>query len=99
LYNYPSTLLLVLIYKNMKALHGVAFVLVIVGGLNWLLVGVLGWDIGSLFGGQVAIISRIVYVLVGAAAVYLVVTHKKTCKDCGACKDCNTCATPEVPKV
>ena len=43
--------------------------LLIIGGLNWLLVGVLGWDIGNLFGGQEAIISRIIYVLVGLSAL------------------------------
>jgi uncharacterized protein len=43
--------------------------LLIVGGLNWLLVGLLNWDIGSLFGGQDAIISRIVYILVGLSAL------------------------------
>lgn len=66
----------------MKALHSIAFVLVIVGGLNWLLVGVLSWDVGMLFGGQAAVVSRIVYVLVGLSAVYLAVTHKSSCKNC-----------------
>jgi uncharacterized protein len=41
----------------------------IIGGLNWLLVGLLGWDIGELFGGQGAIISRIIYILVGISAI------------------------------
>jgi len=66
----------------MKALHAVSFILVIIGGLNWLLVGLFSWDIGAIFGGQSNIISRIVYVLVGLAAIYLVVTHKKDCKNC-----------------
>lgn len=61
----------------------VAFILLVVGGLNWLLVGLVGWDIGALFGGMGAIISRIIYVLVGLAAIYEVVTHKKNCKMCG----------------
>lgn len=47
----------------------VAYWLLIVGGVNWLLVGLLQWDIGSLFGGQDAWISRIVYILVGLAAL------------------------------
>jgi len=68
----------------MKALHAVSFILVIIGGLNWLLVGLFSWDIGAIFGGQSNIISRIVYVLVGLAAIYLVVTHKKDCKNCSA---------------
>lgn len=66
----------------MKALHSIAFILVIIGGLNWLLVGILKWDVGAIFGGQAAIISRIVYILVGLSAIYLVTTHKKTCKNC-----------------
>lgn len=66
----------------MKTLHGIAFVLVIVGGLNWLLVGLFNWDIGQIFGGQGALISKIVYILVGLSAVYLLVSHKKDCKHC-----------------
>ena len=68
----------------MKALHAVSFILVIIGGLNWLLVGLFAWDIGAIFGGQGNIISRIVYILVGLSAIYLVVTHKKDCKNCQA---------------
>jgi uncharacterized protein len=68
----------------MKATHGLAFVLVIIGGLNWLLVGLLSWDIGKIFGGQEAVISRIIYILVGLGAIYLIVTHKKDCKHCEA---------------
>ncbi|MCX6754650.1 MAG: DUF378 domain-containing protein [Candidatus Nomurabacteria bacterium] len=66
----------------MKILHGVAFMLVIIGGLNWLLVGLAGWDVGSLFGGQGAALSRIIYILVGLSALYLVVSHKSDCKQC-----------------
>ncbi len=67
----------------MKLLHNASFLLLLVGGLNWLLVGVFGWDIGQLFGGQGAMLSRIVYVLVGLSAVYVMLTHKKDCKMCG----------------
>jgi len=63
----------------MKILHGISFVLVIIGGLNWLLVGLFGWDVGSIFGGQGAIISRVVYILVGLSAIYLVIGSKKCC--------------------
>ena len=54
----------------------VAYWLVIIGGLNWLLVGLLGWDIGQLFGGQGAIISRIIYILVGISALVMVFKPK-----------------------
>lgn len=43
--------------------------LLVIGGLNWLLVGLSGWDIGDLFGGQEAVVSRIIYVLVGLSAL------------------------------
>ena len=68
----------------MKALHGISFVLLVIGGLNWLLVGITstGWDIGQIFGGQGAVISRIIYILVGLSAIYLVASHKKSCKCC-----------------
>lgn len=66
--------------------HKIAFLLLIVGGLNWLLVGLFGWDVGEIFGGQEALISRIVYILVGLAALSEIFSHKSTCKHCDAGK-------------
>jgi uncharacterized membrane protein YuzA (DUF378 family) len=66
----------------MKLLHQVAFILVIIGGLNWLLVGLFGFDIGTFLGGQSAIVSRLIYILVGLAAVAEIVKHKQNCKMC-----------------
>ena len=63
-------------------MHKVAFILLVVGGLNWLLQGLFGWEGGELFGGQAAMISRIIYVLVGLSAVYEIATHKGNCKMC-----------------
>lgn len=68
----------------MKGMHIVAFILLVVGGLNWLLVGLFGWDVGQLFGGMGAAVSRIIYILVGLAAIWEVATHKSTCKMCSA---------------
>jgi hypothetical protein len=65
-------------------IHTVTFILLIIGGLNWLAVGLFGWDLGVLFGGQMELISRVIYVLVGVAAVYEVATHKANCKACGS---------------
>lgn len=50
-------------------LKKLTFILLVVGGLNWLLVGLTGWDVGQLFGGQDAMISKIVYILVGISAL------------------------------
>lgn len=52
--------------------------LLIIGGLNWLLVGLLSWDIGQLFGGQEALVSRVVYILVGLAAVVSLFKPKRS---------------------
>ncbi|MEK9151618.1 MAG: DUF378 domain-containing protein [Patescibacteria group bacterium] len=65
-------------------IHIVTFILLAVGGLNWLAVGLLGWDLGDLFGGQDALVSRVIYVLVGASAVYEVLMHKSNCKVCSS---------------
>jgi uncharacterized membrane protein YuzA (DUF378 family) len=55
--------------------------LVIIGALNWLLVGLgcYGWDLVAFLP---AILAKIVYILVGLSAVLLVVTHKASCKHC-----------------
>jgi uncharacterized membrane protein YuzA (DUF378 family) len=66
----------------MKALHTVAFILVVVGGLNWGLVGAGGWNLVEMLLGSWMWVERLVYVLVGLSALYLVFTHKKSCKDC-----------------
>ncbi|MES2059666.1 MAG: DUF378 domain-containing protein [Patescibacteria group bacterium] len=65
-------------------MHKLTFILLVIGGLNWLLVGLAGWDIGQLFGGMDNIVSRIIYILVGLSAIYEVATHKKNCKCCEA---------------
>lgn len=55
----------------MKALDNIALILLIVGGLNWLLVGLFEFDlVATLFGGQEELLSKIVYVLVGLSALY-----------------------------
>lgn len=63
-------------------MHYVTFGLMAIGGLNWLLVGLLGWDVGMLFGGQGAVVSRVIYVLVGLATIWELVKHKGCCKSC-----------------
>lgn len=65
-----------------KAVHMIAFLLLVIGGLNWFLVGAVGWDIGELFGGMGATVSRVIYILVGLAALYELAMHKGNCKCC-----------------
>ena len=67
----------------MKSLHKITFLLLVIGGLNWLLVGLLGWDISRWLGGMDSTVSKLIYILVGASAVVEVATHGKGCKSCG----------------
>ena len=59
----------------MKPLHWTALLLVIVGAVNWGLVGLFQLDlVAALFGGQSAPLSRVVYALVGVAGVVVAAT-------------------------
>lgn len=63
-------------------LHTIAFLLLVIGGLNWLVLALTGMDVGDLFGGQSATISKVIYILVGLSAIYEIATHKKNCIPC-----------------
>ena len=66
----------------MKALHMVAFTLLVIGGLNWGLIGLFKYDlVMSLLGGYPSLVT-LVYVLVGLSAVVIAATHAKDCKMC-----------------
>ena len=54
----------------MKTIDVVAAVLLVVGGLNWGLVGLLSFDLVKAIFGDMSILSRLVYILVGLSAVY-----------------------------
>lgn len=64
-------------------LHMLTFLLMVVGGLNWLMVGLFQWEVADLFGGQSDMISRAIYVVVGLATVYELFMHKQSCRECG----------------
>jgi uncharacterized protein len=64
----------------MKTLNLVAIILVIVGGINWGLVGLFNFDLVATIFGAMTTISRVVYVLVGLSAVYMIFTLPKTAK-------------------
>ena len=61
----------------MKQLDVLAVALLVVGGLNWGLTGVFSLDlVAALFGGSGALVARLVYVVVGAAAIYQILQWK-----------------------
>lgn len=55
----------------MKSLDTVALVLVIVGGLNWLLVGLFEYNLVDSLLGEGSVLAKIVYVLVGLSALWM----------------------------
>ncbi|NDI36589.1 DUF378 domain-containing protein [Chengkuizengella sediminis] len=66
----------------MKTCNVIALLLVIIGGLNWLLVGIFEWDlVAELFGGMDSIFSKIVYIIVGLAAIYSLSFFNKISQD------------------
>lgn len=62
----------------MKAiLDWVALVLLIIGGLNWLLVGLFSIDLVAALFGTMTFFTRLIYILVGLAAIYVSVIAPK----------------------
>lgn len=62
--------------------HMIAFWLLVIGGLNWLVFALFNWDIGELLGGMDSVVAKIIYVVVGLAALYEAFTHGSRCKEC-----------------
>jgi hypothetical protein len=62
---------------RMNALDWVTMVLMIIGGLNWGLVGLFNFDLVATLFGQMSALSRIIYVLVGLSALYSIYTASK----------------------
>ncbi len=65
-----------------KMLHMVTFLLAMVGGLNWGLMGLFNINLVNMLVGSMPTIERLVYILVGLSAVYVLATHKNDCKIC-----------------
>ena len=63
--------------------HMVAFILLVVGGLNWLLVGAFSMNIVEMILGT-GTLTKVVYILVGLSALYELITHKGHCTACSA---------------
>ena len=71
----------------MKVLHMIAFFLLVIGGLNWGLVGLGGfagadWNVVNMLLGSWPTVEWLVYVLVGLSAIWIGVTHMKDCRTC-----------------
>ena len=56
----------------MKALNGIALTLVIIGAINWLLVGLFKFNLVDAIFGTMSVISRIIYALVGISGLWAI---------------------------
>jgi len=65
-----------------KGLHMLTYILMAIGGLNWLLVGAFQWEVSDLIGGMASTAGRVLFVIVGLATIYELVMHSKNCKHC-----------------
>ena len=54
----------------MKTIDVIAEILLLIGGLNWGLVGIFNFDLVAAIFGDLSIISRIIYILVAVSALY-----------------------------
>ncbi len=61
----------------MKVLYYIALTLVIIGALNWLLIGLFSFDLVATLFGNISVFSRIVYVLVGIAGIISIGLYTK----------------------
>ena len=53
-------------------LDWIALILVLIGGLNWLLVGLFNWNLVTAIFGSIPTLERIIYIIVGIAALYMI---------------------------
>jgi uncharacterized membrane protein YuzA (DUF378 family) len=60
----------------MKTLDVIVAILLIIGGLNWGLVGVFKFDLVAAIFGDMGVITRIIYIIVGVCAIYQAILWK-----------------------
>ena len=63
--------------RSMSAMDWIAMTLLFVGGVNWGLIGLFNFNLVAFIFGEMTTISRLIYVLVGLAALYSIYTASK----------------------
>lgn len=66
--------------KKPNIVDWIVLILVVIGGLNWGLVGLFDFDLVATIFGDMSTVSRIVYALVGVAALYLLIVFPSKSK-------------------
>lgn len=68
--------------KKCCFLYYISLILIIIGGLNWGLVGLFNFNLINAIFGEMSWLSRLIYIVVGVAAVYTIIYLFKTPKSC-----------------
>lgn len=61
----------------MKVLYNIVLTLVIIGALNWLLIGIFKYDLVAMIFGEMSVLSRIIYTLVGLSGIVSIGLYSK----------------------
>ncbi len=70
----------VFMFKSPSVLDWIALVILFIGGLNWGLVGLFHFDLVTGIFGDYSPIARIIYIIVGLCAIYVLVRAISCCK-------------------
>ena len=61
----------------MKVINGIALTLVIIGAINWLLVGLFEFNLVDTIFGSLSVLTRIIYIIVGIAGLWSIALYSK----------------------
>lgn len=71
---------------NGKSLHMITYPLMVIGALNWGLVGAFDINLVNMLVGGYPMIEKVLYIAVGLSGLYDFLNHKMTCKLCSTSK-------------
>lgn len=63
--------------KDMSVFDWIVFILLVVGGLNWGLIGLFRFDLVAALFGYMSWFTRVIYILVGFSAIYAIIVECK----------------------
>ncbi len=69
----------------MNVLKWVSYTLILIGALNWSLVGAFGFDLVAFLFGDMSLISRSIYILVGMSALLNFILAYRDISECSSC--------------
>lgn len=84
--------------KTKSGLRSIAYVLIVIGALNWGLIGLFQLNIVNVLFGAVSALERLVYVLVGLSAVLLLLPDSSETKEIEESHSVPSAPQPELPR-